>query len=140
LLVNVGHGRDPVAAACAARFVRAWEAEGYEVGSVVSWPPTAASYLRAACRLAAGTPDAWVVADSPEGWAPVAERLAAVGTWLPARTVGFSMLAVPRLAGLTGAAATEGLSGSLRDGRTWTFRRGVFMSGTAGPAAVGNET
>lgn len=88
VLVNVGHGRDPLSAARAAAFVAAWQDVG-QVGLVVSWPAVAASWLRPARRLVSGAPDAWVVADSPEGWAGLSPRLASTPGWRADRTFVF---------------------------------------------------
>ncbi len=121
VLVNVGHGRSARSVADAEAFVEAWRERGGEIGAVVSWPATAASWLRPACRLAHGAPDAWVVADEREGWAGFGRRLAAQAAWRARRTVAFGGLADPGLPELAGWCATEGLSGADRDGRAWTF-------------------
>jgi hypothetical protein len=128
-LVNVGHGRDPRSLACAGAFQRAWRAAGGEVGAVVSWPATAASWLRPARRLAAGAPDAWVVADQVSGWCGLGPRLAATGSWWACRTVAFAALADPGLPSLVGPDATEDLHGALPDGSPWTFRDGRLVTG-----------
>jgi hypothetical protein len=83
-LVAVGHGRDPDSAAAAWAFVERWDGQ---IAVVVDWPPVAASWLRPAQRLTAGDPDAWVIADTPSGWEPVARRLRETGRWDPMRTV-----------------------------------------------------
>ncbi|QRK93609.1 hypothetical protein JQX30_17240 [Saccharopolyspora erythraea] len=132
-LVNIGHGRDAGSAERAARFVRAWSAAGGEIGAVVSWPARAASWLKPACRLVAGGPDAWVVADEPTGWTGFGRRLAAVGGWRPDRTVAFAGLADPLLPAAVGAAATDGMRGAASDGSGWMFADGRLISrGTGG--------
>lgn len=132
VLVNVGYGRAPRSIACAGAFIKRWQATGGQIGAVVSWPSVAASWLRPACRLAAGAPDAWVVADTIDGWTGVGRRLAATGTWRAWRTVAFEGLADPRLPTVTGFEASEGLSGSLPDGTAWRFRDGMLVTGCSG--------
>jgi hypothetical protein len=83
-LVAVGHGRDVRSVAAARAFAAAWP---HEVAVVVDWPPSAASWLRPAQRLTAVDPDAWVIADTPQGWANVERRLRELATWDPMRTV-----------------------------------------------------
>ncbi|MPY93458.1 MAG: hypothetical protein GEV08_10445 [Acidimicrobiia bacterium] len=134
-VVSVGHGRDPRSRASAARFVEAWrglgrlderEAFARDVDAVVDWPATAASWLRPAQRLVAGAPDAWVVADTPASWAPMARRLRLSTSWAPARTVCFPALATPALPELAGHDATEGLRGVGTDGTRWQFTDGAL--------------
>ncbi len=132
VLVNVGHGRAPRSIACAGAFIEHWQATGGQIGAVVSWPSVAASWLRPARRLAAGAPDAWVIADTIDGWTGIGRRLAATGPWRAWRTVAFGGLADPRLPTLAGFEASEGLSGSLPDGTPWTFREGILVTGSAG--------
>jgi hypothetical protein len=124
VLVNVGHGRSARAVAAAEQFTRAWLDSGGELGVVVSWPVTAASWLRPACRFAHGAPDVWVVADEPAGWAGFGRRLAAQPGWRARRTVGFAGLADPALPELAGRRATDGLRGARTDGTVWTFADG----------------
>lgn len=126
-LVNVGHGRDPRSVASAGAFIEEWSAVGGDIGAIVSWPATAASWLRPACRLAAGAPDAWVIASGVDEWAGLGGRLAASGSWQARRTVGFAALGDPRLPSVVGVAATEGLHGAFGDGTAWTFRDGLLL-------------
>ncbi|WP_051343372.1 hypothetical protein [Pseudonocardia spinosispora] len=85
-VLNIGHGRDPESVARAETLGRAWSDRGGVVGRIVSWPATAASWLRPASRLA-GDADAWLIADRPDGWRDIAPRLAATDSWDAARTV-----------------------------------------------------
>lgn len=122
VLVNVGHDRDEDSRRRAAEFLDAWTGE---VGAVVSWPSAAASWLRPACRFAAGAPDMWVVAAGPSGWPGFGRRLAATEAWRPTRTVAFSGLAAPELPLLAGREATEGMCGALAGGGSWRFANGL---------------
>jgi hypothetical protein len=83
-LVAVGHGRDEASIAAANAFLAAWDGQ---IAAVVDWPASAASWLLPARRLLAAEPDAWVIADTPAGWEPVARRLRASRGWDPMRTV-----------------------------------------------------
>jgi hypothetical protein len=80
-LVAVGHGRRPEHVDAAAQFLAAWQGE---IAAIVDWPANAASWLQPAQRLTANAPDALVIADRPEGWANIEQRLE---TWDPMRTV-----------------------------------------------------
>jgi len=122
-LVNVGHGRDERAHQRVAEFLDAW---GGDVGVVVSWPATAASWLRPAQRFAAGAPDMWVVADTAAGWPGFGARLVETASWDPARTVAFAGLADPSLPHEAGRAATEGMCGAFADGGYWWFAGGLL--------------
>jgi hypothetical protein len=121
--VNVGHGRDPGSSARGRAFADAWAGLGGDLGVVVSWPASAASWLRQARRLSAGA-DTWVVADTPGGWAGIGPRLAATGLWRADRTVAFPGLDDPALCRVAGLVATDGLRGVSADGRTWQFANG----------------
>jgi hypothetical protein len=121
VVVNVGHGRDRDSILRARAFLHGWAEHGGHIGAVVSWPPSAASWLRPAARLARGA-DTWVIADQPGGWAGIGPRLAATGRWRADRTVAFSGLADPTLPSLAGVPATDGLRGATHDGRIWQLR------------------
>ncbi|MEV5712467.1 hypothetical protein AB0L41_01150 [Amycolatopsis mediterranei] len=86
---------------------------GGMVLATVTWPETAASWLRQARRFAAPEPDAWVVSATPAGWAGMARRLLLSTSWSPHRTVTTSVLEGFPLPGLRGARA---------DGTTWESR------------------
>ncbi|WP_245572623.1 hypothetical protein [Actinokineospora enzanensis] len=118
-LANVGHGRDPASVAAARAFVAAWPGE---IGAIVSWPATAASWLRPACRLAAGNPDVWVLADQAGAWQGMGNRLTRMPEWRPNRTIAFSGLACPALPDRMGD--LDGLAGANPDGTAWSFHDG----------------
>jgi hypothetical protein len=122
-VVNVGHGRDDTSITRVAAFAEAWTETGGTVGAIVSWPASAASWLRQARQLSADA-DTWVVADTPTGWAGIGPRLAETGLWRADRTVAFPGLDDPSLARLAGPAATEGLHGASTDGGTWHYGHG----------------
>ncbi|WP_244416777.1 hypothetical protein [Streptomyces hygroscopicus] len=123
--VVVGHSRDTASRSAAAAFAEAWRALGcLPVLSVVDWPESAASWLRAANRFTAEAPDAWVVAAAPLGWAQMSRRLRHSTDWDPARTYGFAALGDSRVPALAGPTTLQGMRGVTADGGTWTVDRG----------------
>ena len=58
-----------------AGFARRWQATGGAIVCAVTWPESAASWLRQATRFAAGGPDLWVMAGPATGWAQMTRRL-----------------------------------------------------------------
>jgi hypothetical protein len=105
--IVLGTAADPVSRADGERIAAAW---GGLVLATVTWPETAASWLRPARRFAAPDPDVWVVAATPAGWAGMTRRLQTATPWRPHRTVVTAALADFRLPGVRGARA---------DGTTW---------------------
>jgi hypothetical protein len=117
--IAIGHGRNPASTHTASAIARAWTDAGGDVLDIVDWPVTAASWLRPARRLASSRPDAWVIADTPAGFAPLARRLAADPDWVPSRTLGTASLDSPDLSQLALPARLTGLSGATANGGTW---------------------
>ncbi|MGW5723781.1 hypothetical protein ACWEVP_46980 [Amycolatopsis sp. NPDC003865] len=103
--VVIGTTTDPASRADGERIAEAW---GGLVLATVTWPETAASWLRQARRFAA--PDLWVVSATPAGWAGMTRRLLLSTSWRPDRTVVTAKTADIRLPGLRGARA---------DGTSW---------------------
>ncbi|WP_410565002.1 hypothetical protein [Amycolatopsis sp. cmx-4-61] len=103
-------GTDASSRANGEQIAAAW---GGLVLATVTWPETAASWLRQARRFAAPEPDAWVVSATPAGWAGMARRLQLSTSWSPHRTVATAALAGFPLPGLRGAHA---------DGTSWENR------------------
>ncbi|CNI53699.1 Uncharacterised protein [Mycobacterium tuberculosis] len=116
--IAIGHGGHCTSIAAAAAINAAWTELGGSVEQIASWPADAASWMRPARRLVAGQPDAWVIADTPAGWAQLVRRLATYPCWSPARTFGFAGLASQDLLGLAGD-ALNGMTGATADGRRW---------------------
>ncbi|NJP65515.1 hypothetical protein [Streptomyces spiramenti] len=117
--VTVGHSRDDASRTAAQAFHTAWTARGGHVLAVVHWPERAASWLRPARRLTAETPDSWVIAAAPLGFAQLARRLRDSTGFDPARTVAFSSLNTARLPALAGPGTLSGMRGASADGGTW---------------------
>jgi hypothetical protein len=124
--IAIGHGRHPASVAAATAIATAWTAEAGTVQGVADWPEDAASWLRPACRLAAGSPDALVIAATPASFAQLAQRLAAQAGWSPSRTLGFASLASADLAALT-EADLSGMTGATATGGTWLIRRALLI-------------
>ncbi|MGW6057067.1 hypothetical protein [Streptomyces sp. NPDC055189] len=122
--VTVGHSRDTASRAAAEAFADAWTARGGTILTTVSWPETAASWLRPAHRLTAELPDAWVLAAAPLGLAQLARRLRHSTAWDPARSYAFASLQDSRVPALAGADVLHGLRGATADGATWDVRHG----------------
>jgi hypothetical protein len=133
-LVNVGHGPAPLARHRAHALTDRFVAVGGEVGALVSWPATAASWLRPATRLCAGAPDAWVVADDATSWPRMSARLLSGGQWSPDRTVAFPGLDDPALIELAGVDAVRGLRGVDEHGGAWRFGSATLIREHSGPA------
>lgn len=131
--VSVGHSRDDASGTAAEAFTTAWQAGGGTVLAVVDWPESAASWLRPATRLTRQTPDAWVIAAAPLGFAQLARRLRRNTDWAPDRTVAFASLQDTRLLALAGADVLDGLRGASADGGTWSARRGWVTSWRPAP-------
>jgi hypothetical protein len=112
--IVLGTAADPVSRANGERIASAW---GGPVLATVTWPETAASWLRQARRFAAPEPDVWVVSATPAGWAGMARRLTASASgspqWSPYRTVVTATLEECPFPGLRGARA---------DGSSWENR------------------
>ncbi|MDT9685894.1 ABC transporter substrate-binding protein [Streptomyces sp. TRM76323] len=122
--VVVGHSRDTASSQSAEAFTEAWEAGGGTVLAVADWPETAASWLRAARRMTAETPDAWVMAAAVPGFVQLARRLRHSTSWEPSRTYCFGSLCDPRVLALAGPGVLHGLRGASADGGTWEVRGG----------------
>src|SRR5690349_5691318 len=124
--IAIGRGRFPVAARAAAGFARRFQAAGGSVICAVTWPESAASWLRQATRFAAADPDLWVMAGPATGWAQMTRRLLWSTTWRPERTIAFAALGTAPVIGLVGAHNLPGLTGATADGSTWHVTDGIF--------------
>ncbi|MDQ2755009.1 MAG: ABC transporter substrate-binding protein [Actinomycetota bacterium] len=138
--ISVGHGRERACIDAAQALAEAWEDAGDPsppscVLGTVDWPATAASWLRPARRLLAGCPDAWVIADTPIGFAQLARRLAEQPGWSPSRTFAFANLADPDLIALAdpdlialAGPDLAGLSGAIANGDVWHLGRHTLVT------------
>jgi len=124
--VALGSGNSPAAARAADGFARRWEAAGGTIICAVTWPETAASWLRQATRFAAADPDLWVMAGPATGWAQMARRLLWSTPWRPERTLAFAAIGTRPVIGLVGAHNLPGLTGPTADGGTWQIHDGLL--------------
>jgi hypothetical protein len=85
--VVIGNSADEVSRANGTRIAEAWAEHGGLVLTTVTWPETAASWLRQARRFAGPEPDAWIVTATPGGWIGMGRRLAYSTSWSARRTV-----------------------------------------------------
>jgi hypothetical protein len=129
--ISVGHGRHRTSIAAAAAVTAAWTNRGGVVHRIVSWPHDGASWLRPARQLVADLTDAWVIADTPAGFAQLVQRLTSETRWSPSRTFGFAAVASPDLLALTGT-ALSGMTGATATGGSWLLRHRSLI-GDDGP-------
>ena len=117
--VALGSGNSPAATRAAAGFARRFQAAGGSIICTVTWPESAASWLRQARRFAAADPDLWVMAGPAIGWAQMTRRLLWSTPWRPERTIAFAAIGAAPVIGLVGVHNLAGLSGAAADGGTW---------------------
>lgn len=129
--IAFGRGNSPAAARAAASFARRWEAAGGTVICTVTWPESAASWLRQAIRFAAADPDLWVMAGPAAGWAQMTRRLLWSTPWRPERTLAFAAIGTAPVIGLVGAHNLPGLAGATATGGAWQIRDGCCHMGAA---------
>jgi hypothetical protein len=126
--VALGSGNSPAAARAMDGFARRWEAAGGTIIGTITWPETAASWLRQATRFAAADPDLWVMAGPATGWAQMTRRLLWSTPWRPERTLAFASLGTPDVISLVGAHNLPGLTGPTAAGSTWHVSDGLLRS------------
>jgi len=124
--VALGSGNSPAAARAADGFARRWEAAGGTIIGTITWPETAASWLRQATRFAAADPDLWVMAGPATGWAQMTRRLLWSTPWRPERTLAFASLGTRSVISLVGTHNLPGLTGPTATGGTWQVTDGLL--------------
>jgi hypothetical protein len=124
--IALGRGNSPAATRAAASFARRWEAAGGTVIRTVTWPESAASWLRQATRFAAADPDLWVMAGPAAGWAQMTRRLLWSTPWRPERTIAFATIGTAPVIALAGAHNLPGLTGPTAAGGTWRVSDGLL--------------
>lgn len=114
---HVGARDDDYGDGVSSAFSDSWrEADGIITEDVSYEPEPEADgpgYDEVAEQLTEGSPDAILIADFPETFAQLAPQLVATGSWDPARAWATSALSSPALSAQTGAAAIEGMRGTL---------------------------
>ncbi|WP_228000444.1 hypothetical protein [Nocardia australiensis] len=124
--LTLGSGRNPAAITTMAAVAAEWERGGRHIADHVTWPETAASWLRQARRFTATTPDLWVMTGPRLGWAQMTRRLLWSTTWTPRDTLVPAEIADPAALALVGTAYLNGLTGVDTDGSTWTVADGLL--------------
>ncbi|MEW2503972.1 MULTISPECIES: hypothetical protein [unclassified Amycolatopsis] len=117
--ITIGSGRTARALATARAVESAWAHAGGRTLGTVTWPETAASWLRPASRFAAADPDLWLMTGPATGWAQMTRRLLWSTPWTPARTLATAGIGDPRTLALVGLAHLHGLTGATADGASW---------------------
>lgn len=122
----LGSGRTRAAIATMSAVGAQWERGGGRIADHITWPETAASWLRQARRFTAAAPDMWVMTGPPLGWAQMTRRLLWSTPWSAGTTIVTSEIADPAALALVGTAYLEGLTGVDPDGSVWTVTDGVL--------------
>jgi len=125
--IALGRGNSPAAATAITSFARRWEAAGGTVICTITWPESAASWLRQATRFAASDPDLWVMAGPAAGWAQMTRRLLWSTPWRPERTLAFATLGTRPVISLVDAHNLPGLTGPTSTGGTWHITDGILQ-------------
>ena len=125
--IAIGRGNSPAAARATAGFARRFRTTGGIIVCAVTWPESAASWLRQARRFAAGDPDLWVMAGPAIGWAQMTRRLLWSTPWRPERTIAFASIGTGPVIGLVGAHNLPGLTGATADGGSWLVSDGLLQ-------------
>ncbi|WP_019930724.1 hypothetical protein [Nocardia sp. BMG111209] len=127
--LTLGSGRTPAAIATVDAVAVEWERGGGRIADHVTWPETAASWLRQARRFTTTTPDLWVMTGPRPGWAQMTRRLLWSTPWSAADTIVTSVIADPAALALVGTAYLEGLTGVDAEGSAWTVTDGLLRPG-----------
>jgi hypothetical protein len=117
--VAIGSGRGPLMKSATSAFEAAWEQSGGELALRVTWPESAASWLRQATRFAAAEADVWVMFGPPLGWAQMTRRLLWSTPWKPSRTLLAGGVSERDTLDLVGLFNLPGIAGVTSDGQPW---------------------
>lgn len=129
--VNLGYRNDDWGDAVAPLFTKLWEEGGGSIATSLSWNPEAPNFNTEAQKLAAGSPDGWVILDFPPTFAKMAPALVRTGQWTPTKTFvpaemreadAIKDIGAPATEGLRGVAPTSGET-PLRDDFDGLFKR-----------------
>ncbi|MET8050809.1 hypothetical protein ABZU75_24735 [Streptosporangium sp. NPDC005286] len=125
--VAIGSGRTARALAFADEFAAVWEATGGEVVDAITWPETAASWLRQATRFAGAGADLWIMTGPAAGWAQMTRRLLWSTRWRPEHALVTATIGSPETLELVGLWDLDGLAGVSSQGTPWTVREGRLI-------------
>ncbi|MBR7836269.1 hypothetical protein KDL01_23530 [Actinospica durhamensis] len=118
--LTIGSGRLPHATAAAHAIAAAWQAAGGTVTGTITWPESAASWLRQAVAFTRDDPDLWVMAGPVLGWAQMTRRLLWSTNWRPERTLATAAIGRRAALDLVGVLNLPGFSGATAAGEMWT--------------------
>jgi hypothetical protein len=133
--IAIGAGRTARSVETARAVESAWHRAGGRTLGTVTWPETAASWLRHASRFAAADPDLWIMTGPATGWAQMTRRLLWSTRWCPDRTLATAGIGDPRTLALVGLANLDGLAGAHADGASWRVTHGA-LAHAADPEGV----
>ena len=125
--IAIGSGRTPHATDAARRIAERWEHAGGKVIETVTWPESAASWLRSATRFAAARPDLWVMTGPATGWAQMAARLLWSTAWKPELTLATAALCDLPVLERVGLRLLDGLAGADADGHPWLVSANALL-------------
>ncbi|WP_199742988.1 hypothetical protein [Nocardia stercoris] len=130
--LTLGSGRVPAAIATMNAVAAEWERGGGRIADRVTWPETAASWLRQARRFTTAATDLWVMTGPPLGWAQMTRRLLWSTPWTAADTLLTAAITDPAALALVGTVYLEGSTGIDADGSVWTVGAdGLLRPGAA---------
>lgn len=118
-VIAIGSGRAPAALDAARALAESWERAGGDIALELTWPETAASWLRQASHFAAADADLWIMLGPPLGWAQMTRRLLWSTPWKPAHALLAGALCEPGTLDLVGLHNIPGIAGVTRDGQSW---------------------
>ncbi|MYU24804.1 hypothetical protein [Streptomyces sp. SID8352] len=124
--IAIGSGRTPRALETTRLIASAWERAGGIALATVTWPETAASWLRHASRFTDADPDLWMMTGPATGWAQMTRRLLWSTPWRPERTLATAAIGDPRTLALVGPVNLNGLAGTTAHGTTWRVEDDAF--------------
>lgn len=125
--ISIGHGRHPASLSAAQAIAGRWSDAGHTVLAFISYPAQAASWLRAATRIASPNPDAYVIADTAPGFANLAGRLAAQPNWTASRTFYSTGIDGRQLLDLVGPTTLDEMTGVCTAGHSWRILSGLTV-------------
>ncbi|MFD7155593.1 hypothetical protein ACFV9C_13390 [Kribbella sp. NPDC059898] len=114
--IAIGSGRDPASVDAVRALADGWDGE---VVLELTWPETAASWMRQATRFAGADADLWIMFGPPLGWAQLTRRLLWSTPWDPARALLAAAVSDPRALDLVGRHNLTGIAGVTRAGQPW---------------------
>ncbi|MGH3381195.1 MAG: hypothetical protein ACRDP6_41330 [Actinoallomurus sp.] len=122
--VAIGSGRTARSLTFVDEFVSLWETTGGEFADAITWPETAASWLRQATRFATADADLWIMTGPAAGWAQMTRRLLWSTEWRPEHALVTATIGNLETLSLVGLQNLTGLAGASAHGLQWTVREG----------------